>query len=550
MKWFRKIFIWLVASFMAATAAGQETTWRPGIPAAAPVSLGRPTPLGNGGTLTPIYQDPQSSGLQQASFVPTSRPSVVRAAQPLMEEEPKYLPDMTAPAGESRIFLSILPALERQPARNLQAVQAVQDAPKIIEIDKSGKVTVIPDPPRLSAPGTPTGPITIIEEGAVVVDQFGDSFINAGFGGAHGFYARGEWLLWWTRGMHLPPLVTTASPFDPEITRGALGFGTTTIVYGNSTTSAGPNSGARFTVGYDLDPCGLCALEGTFFFLGKKNDNHLFDSNNYPVLGRPFFNINQGTQDRELTTSPALLPGDVLNSIGNIRITTSSSLWGAEANLRSNLWCGCDYKITGLVGFRYLNLSDQLGITEQALVLQGIPGTAINAGDQITVFDRFNTRNQFFGGQLGLGGEWQRGRWTLEGTAKFALGATYQSVDVNGGQQIVSANGRTQNFNGGLYALPSNIGSHSQTRFGFVPEIGVKLGYDITENIRVFVGYDFLYWSSVLRAGDQIDQALDVNQVPNAGAAFPPANQVRPVVPFRPTSYWATGVNAGILFRF
>jgi len=26
-----------------------------------------------------------------------------------------------------------------------------------------------------------------------------------------------------------------------------------------------------------------------------------------------------------------------------------------------------------------------------------------------------------------------------------------------------------------------------------------KLGYDVTDHVRVFVGYDFLYWSNVVR---------------------------------------------------
>jgi hypothetical protein len=124
-----------------------------------------------------------------------------------------------------------------------------------------------------------------------------------------------------------------------------------------------------------------------------------------------------------------------------------------------------------------------------------------------------------------------------------------QSVDIDGSQQIASAN-RQLNFVGGLYALPSNIGHHSQTRIGFVPEVGVKFGYDVRPNLRVFVGYDFLYWSNVLRAGDQIDPVLDANQIPNAGGPFPPANQVRPRVPFQTTSYWAQGVSAGLLFRY
>ncbi len=83
-----------------------------------------------------------------------------------------------------------------------------------------------------------------------------------------------------------------------------------------------------------------------------------------------------------------------------------------------------------------------------------------------------------------------------------------------------------------------------------MPQLDLKLGYQVTNNIRVFVGYDFLYWSSVIRPGDQIDQTLDLNKVPNSGAPFAASTQVRPIVPFRTSGYWATGVNMGVEFRY
>jgi hypothetical protein len=130
------------------------------------------------------------------------------------------------------------------------------------------------------------------------------------------------------------------------------------------------------------------------------------------------------------------------------------------------------------------------------------------------------------------------------------VGATEQSVDINGGQIFNRVNGTVQTFQGGLYALPSNIGHFSQTRFAVVPDVGLKIGYDLTDHIQLFVGYDVLYWSSVLRAGDQIDRSLDANKIPNFGGQFPATAQVRPVPLLQTTGYWAQGFNAGILIRY
>ncbi|MGG7379585.1 BBP7 family outer membrane beta-barrel protein, partial [Escherichia coli] len=65
--------------------------------------------------------------------------------------------------------------------------------------------------------------------------------------------------------------------------------------------------------------------------------------------------------------------------------------------------------------------------------------------------------------------------------------------------------GQTSAVVGGLLALPSNIGNFQRNRFGVVPQVGLKVGYNLTDNLRVYVGYDFLWWCNVVRPGDQID---------------------------------------------
>jgi hypothetical protein len=553
MKWFRKTFLWASLGCLGATtSASGQTNWRAvAVPLANDpaeirvvnngVTLGKPTPIA-AETIRVInaFVPIESPVVRQATYLQLPPPSVVRGARPIQDDEPKFL----------ALPRDLPPLIEPKLAEPFQPVQGVRvpakDQANIIEIEAM--------PKQVSAAADPTERIIILEN-RHLADGEGRSLFGLGLGGNQQFYASAEWLMWTTRGFHLPPLVTTASPFDPPDTRGALGFGSTRLIFGDSDTAGGLRSGARFTLGYNCDPCSLWAIEGSFFFLSRKNDGATFDSNAFPVIGRPFFNINTGMQDRELTTSPGLLPGDLLKVQGNLQVNTSSSLLGAELNSRCLLRTGCDFQMTGIVGVRYLDLSDGLRITENGTLLQDVPGVGANpptarAGDQVTVFDRFDTHNRFYGGQIGVNGEWRRGPWSLDTHVKLALGVTQQSVDIDGGQRISSLNGQVQNFPGGLYALSTNIGHHSQTRFGFVPELGLKVGYNFTDNIRVFVGYDFLYWSSVLRPGDQIDQSLNANIIPNFGAAFPATNQVRPTVPFRTTSYWALGLNAGLEFRY
>ena len=85
-----------------------------------------------------------------------------------------------------------------------------------------------------------------------------------------------------------------------------------------------------------------------------------------------------------------------------------------------------------MTGFRYLQLNDSLGVTETLLA----PG-----GAGIIVNDSFGTRNNFYGGQLGLRGQYQCGGFFVNGTAKLALGTVYQTVNINGASVVTSSAG-------------------------------------------------------------------------------------------------------------
>ena len=79
-----------------------------------------------------------------------------------------------------------------------------------------------------------------------------------------------------------------------------------------------------------------------------------------------------------------------------------------------------------------------------------------------------------------------------------------------------------------------------------MPELGLKLGYDLTPNLRLYAGYDFLFISSVVRPGNQIDLNVNRTQVPNV---FGPQALIGPALPapqFNPTTFWVQGFNVGL----
>src|SRR5262249_30303615 len=160
----------------------------------------------------------------------------------------------------------------------------------------------------------------------------------------HGGHAWGsaEYLLWWTKGQSLPPLVTTSPIGTPDSIAGVLGKPTTSIIYGNSRVNDDARSGGRFTLGYWFNDNQSCGIAADFFILPERNTGFAAFSTGNPIIARPFFNTLTQTQDAELIAFPGLVQGGV-------SVTTSSEFLGAGVNFRKCLCSGDHYRIEGLV---------------------------------------------------------------------------------------------------------------------------------------------------------------------------------------------------------
>jgi len=352
------------------------------------------------------------------------------------------------------------------------------------------------------------------------------------------WYVGAEYLGWWTKSTQLPTLVTTSLPAD----NGIVGAPSTISVLGGSFGET-LHSGGRFSGGWWFSDEQYRGLDWRFLFLFRNGSSFATNTNAYPVLARPFFNVNNPVGPfSEVIGAPGLASGGVAVNLDN-------SLWGAEINYRRFLRGNGCARLDGLIGFRYLNFTENLTITESFV---RTPNSSMAIGTPATagiVQDSFRAENNFYGGQVGLSGEVRRGRWFVNGRASVALGTVQQTAVINGGQALTFADGSVGQYQGGLLALPgSNIGTWSQNKFAVMPEVGLNVGYHITPNLRIFGGYNFLYLSNVLRASGTIDQNVDAARVPN----FPVAGATTPLLPARPapqfntTDFWAQGVSFGL----
>jgi hypothetical protein len=357
-----------------------------------------------------------------------------------------------------------------------------------------------------------------------------------------------EFLGWWQDGMYLPPLVSTSS--DPQVPvqdAGVLGEPTTQVLFGGRRVLDDGIDGSRLRFGIWLDRCHTWGLAAELFELSRESEGFRGTSTGDPILARPFFNTDIGNQDSELVAYPGILSGTVTASAsGQFRGAGFhfKRLRCCDQGCRQWLFCSCpDHYCTRterLVGYRYLELEEQVTITEDLV------STDPDQPGSFDIIDSFKVRNQFNGIDLGWNYRLTRGYWSFATRLRLALGITHQSVAINGRTTASDPIDGVRTGAGGLLTAVSNIGFYEQDEFAVVPEINFDGGYQLTDHLKFTLGYTFIYWSNVVRPGHIID--TDVNPLLLPETILSGAR--RPAFAFDTTDYWVQGINFGFEYRW
>lgn len=365
---------------------------------------------------------------------------------------------------------------------------------------------------------------------------------------SHG-WVHAEYLLWYQSGMRVPPLVTSSPTSTARSAVGVLGEPTTSTLFGGGDDYlTDDRSGFRIRFGWWLSSFPCWGLEGEYTGLGEQTESYFNQSTGDPILARPFFNALDGREDSELVAFPDVVTGSIAADI-------TSEFDGAAVRLRRQLCCssGCCFstlscqsvpfssRLDGTIGYRFWELDESLTVRED---LQ-LAGTQQNGS--FDIIDRFQTRNQFNGAELGVLWQGRRGWWSLDALMRLGIGNVHQTVTINGSTQIVE-NGATSNFDTGFLTQRTNIGTYDRDKFTMVPELGLTLGYQLTRRMRATMGYSLVYWGNVVRPGDQVD--LDVNPNLLAPELDPFSGPLRPQFVFNETDYWVQGLSFGAEFRW
>jgi len=334
-----------------------------------------------------------------------------------------------------------------------------------------------------------------------------------------------------------------ASPTPvPVITDGFYGQPGTNVLLGGGTLDTNPNPGFRITGAFALD--GRWGVEAIGFYVPSRSSSRSVSSTgtlDSIDLLLPFFDV---TQNRENVTEISFSP----IWAGTAQETLTNNLGGGELNATWALSPQGPWRIDLLGGFRYLQLREKYTITTTSPNIPPFPADIWNTTDQ------FDATNRFYGLQVGARANYDQGPWVASGVAKLALGTMQQSVSISGSLETNDFNnyGATQFFPGGYFALPTNSGTHDQSRFAVVPEVGLTLGYRITLAATIYIGYTFLYASDVVRPGEQINRNINPTYSVSYGGDPPaqPVGAAQPTFSFSTTDFWAQSLTLGLAYRF
>lgn len=325
-------------------------------------------------------------------------------------------------------------------------------------------------------------------------------------------YAEADYLLWWLR----PATVSLPLVASPAGT-----------LFGHQRLDAGGFSGLRLRLGLAPTASGEPGVEVGGLTLPRSHDLNTFSG---PALLLPF-----------LDTSRAPPREGGLPVAGTVSVASQTEVYGLHLVAANRVYCDGAFELDVLAGGRSFFVSDTLSLTADSA----------SGADRFRTFDRFLTRNYFFAAQGGARAGWAYERFEARARFDVALGVVANSLRVSGQTvrpaSAVAARPGPAVVNGGVFSLGS-LGVSREARVAVLPELSLDVGVRLNDAVCLRLGYNFLYFSDVRRAGDQVPRGVNARALPVAGGDFnnPPA--AAPI--FRRTDLTIHGLNVGVELRF
>jgi Putative beta barrel porin-7 (BBP7) len=371
------------------------------------------------------------------------------------------------------------------------------------------------------------------------------------------FWLDARFLFGWFKKDQSPPLATTG-PVGAAFP-GALDDPQTTVLFDGQRLNDQPYYGGYFTAGGWFDECQYCGGEVGYFFFGGQDNGFIANATGFPGtpgLYVPFFNPLTGAQDAFAVSQQ----GNPLGTVaGSLQITSRSQLQGGEGHFLFSFCRGMSFRCDALAGVRWLGLDESLTVNENIK----LRGPILDSGEilpaDVSIIDSFSTRNDFIGGDFGFKSHFVNNCWSFDLLTRVALGGNHQIIRGDG-QTAITFLGIPVSTVGisvpsvthtGRLVGPANSGVFGNDIFSVVPEIGVTVGYQPTHWCKFTLGYNWMYWTNVVRPGGQVDPVVNPIGVPTStqfqsGLYQPP----RPGVGYNETDIWIQAFTLGMQFTF
>jgi hypothetical protein len=520
---------------------------------------------------------PAAKAPPPADFPPPALPPMA-ALPPIVDPAPQTLPSMTADVPPLSTGQSSEPPIQLVPytkdspyfaIARLASLESRSSAPPpIMPLNTLPGLKVYPpidttprdlrDMPEMAQMGpggspyygmavpTPVGgpmpaPTPAACDAPAVLHDYGTTAWNEGFG--HRFFGSADYVLFDLRRGPTPPLVQTVTPAVAQtaLNTGELPAGGATTLFGEKGIDYDAFSGFRGQIGFWFNNSSTFGVDASVLWLEEQTTGFNIRSAGLPVIGRGFFDVAAEREAFLFYSTP-----DGVER-GFINVAAATRMYGGDANLRFKGSSVFADRTDFVMGLRYLNLRDSLSIDSGADIYT--PAGVLN--QTIRSFESFRTRNQFYGSQAGVESHFHYGNFTLDLSGKVATGWVHQEVEIAGGSQSTIVGQPTQTLPNRsiLYVQPTNAGNYKRDEFAILPELLIKLGYQVTPHIRATVGYDLLYVSNVIRPGNALDAGVNPSNT-DFIAVQQPNTARRPAFSFDGTDFWAQGLTAGLVFTY
>ena len=225
---------------------------------------------------------------------------------------------------------------------------------------------------------------------------------------------------------------------------------------------------------------GMWGVEVGGFFLGKQTNSATFVGNGALL---------------QIQTTPitayGLPAGDTLTATNTARIR----------GINANLTFTPNSTVTLFIGPRFIRLNESFDLFGNF--------TSVGTNQR----DAWHTKNNMFGGQIGV-------RTNIFDLLGVSLGGLTLDGDL---AVSLLRNKITSKFRSSVTGVQSaNAASATATDVSLGFDLGVDLGYEIAQGVKVFAGYNLMYLRDVAKAADQMRSTGSY-----AGLAVPPTLGIR-----------------------